>query len=451
MGAGLDLCFQDGGESMMAAIRSSWFWAPVWVLLAQPCLAGIDEYRLASGDVVEISVIGAPDLGHRAAVDADGRVSLPLLGRMNAAGLTLSQLQSSIRELLPTKVFRRRTDDGREYPVLLTADEVTLSVAEYRPVYVNGDVAKPGQQAFRPGLTVRQALALAGGYDVMRFRAKDPFLESADLRSEYMSLWTDFAREQIRISRLQAELQGSDQLDLQGLVKTPVADSVISGLESIAREQQIARNEDHRKEKESLVAALKQQDDRYSILSDQLKEEREDSEGDLAEYKQAKQYLAKGVLPSTRVAEQRRNMLFSSTRALQTSAMLAQLDQARVELQRKLQATDDRRRIALLGELEEARMRLATIQAKVQSVGEKVVYAGVVRSQLVRGTGDKPNITIFRAGSGREDSFAATEDTELLPGDVVEVSVRSEGIPVAGENLPRQTATSDQRQLWQRN
>jgi polysaccharide export outer membrane protein len=434
----------------MAAIRSSWLWASVWIFLVQPSLAGIDEYRLASGDVVEISVIGAPDLGHRAAVDADGRVSLPLLGRLNAAGLTLSQLQSSIRELLPTKVFRRRTDDGREYPVLLAADEVTLSIAEYRPIYVNGDVAKPGQQAFRPGLTVRQALALSGGYDVMRFRAKDPFLESADLRSEYMNLWTDFAREQIRISRLQAELQGSDQLDLRGLAKTPVPDSVISGLENLERQQQVARNEDHKKEKENLVAAIKQQDDRYSIMSDQLKEEREDSEGDIADYKQAKQYLAKGVLPSTRVSEQRRNMLFSSTRVLQTSAMLAQVDQARLELQRKLQATEDKRRIGLLGELEEARMRLATTQAKIQSVGEKVVYAGVVRSQLVRGTGDKPNITIFRAGSGgHEDSFAAKEETELFPGDVVEVAVRSEGLPMAGDQ-PRQTATSEQREQWQR-
>jgi polysaccharide biosynthesis/export protein len=198
------------------------------------------------------------------------------------------------------------------------------------------------------------------------------------------------------------------------------------------------------------VAAIKQQDDRYYILSDQLKDEQEDSEDDIADYKQAKQYLAKGVVAGTRVSEQRRNMLFSATRALQTSAMLAQLDQNRVELHRKLQATDDRRRISLLGELEEARMRLATIQAKVQSVGEKVVYAGVVRSQLVRGTGDKPNITIFRAGPGREDSLAANEDTELLPGDVVEVSVRSEGLPMAGENLPRQTATSEQREQWQR-
>jgi len=62
------------------------------MFFVQPCLTGIDEYRLASGDVVEISVIGPPDLAHRAAVDADGRVSLLLLGRLNAAGLTLSQL-----------------------------------------------------------------------------------------------------------------------------------------------------------------------------------------------------------------------------------------------------------------------------------------------------------------------------------------------------------------------
>ena len=434
---------------MVAAIRSAWFWAPLLVLLTQPCLAGIEEYRLAFGDVVEISVIGAPDLRHRAAIDADGRVSLPLLGRMKAAGLTLSQLQSSVRELLPTKVFRRRTEDGREYPVLLTPDEVNLSVAEYRPVYVNGDVAKPGPQAFRPGLTVRQALVLSGGYDVMRFRAKDPFLESANLRSEYMSLWTEFAREQIRISRLQAELRGSDQVDLQGLVKTPIADSVISGLENLEREQPIVRDGDHKKE--SLVVALKQQDDRYSILSDQLKKGQENSQGDLAEYVPAKQNLDRGVIPSTRVAEQRRNMLFSASRALQTSAMVAQLDKDRVELHRKLQTTDDRLRIALLAQLKQARMRLATIQAKIQSVGEKVVYAGVVRSQLIRGTGDGPNVTIFRTGRGTEDSFAAKQDTELLPGDVVEVSVHSEDIPIAGDNQPHQTTTSKQRELWQRN
>ena len=424
---------------MIAATRSCWLWVPLLVFWAQPCLAGLDEYRLSLGDVVEISIIGAPDLGRRAPIDADGKVSLPLLGRVTAAGQTLAQLQSTVRGLLPTKVFRRRTVDGREYPVLVAADEVTLSIAEYRPVYVNGDVAKPGQQSFRPGLTVRQALALAGGYDVMRFRAKDPFLESADLQSEYMSLWTEFARDQIRVARLQAELQGSDQLDLKGLAKTPVADFVVSSIEKLEHDKQVARNEDHRKEKESLAAALKQEDDRYQILTDQLKAEQEDSESDLAEYKQVKQYLERGVMPGTRVAEQRRNVLFSSTRTIQTSAQLAELNQSRVELRRKLEAADNRRRIDLIGELEETRMKLAATQIKLHSVGEKVVYAGMVRSQLVRGTGDSPNITIFRSGRDGEENFAASEDTALQPGDVVEVAVRSEQPPAP----PHEASTSE--------
>lgn len=273
----------------------------------------------------------------------------------------------------------------------------------------------------------------------MRFRAKDPFLESADLQSEYMSLWTEFARDQIRVARLQAELQGSDQLDLKGLTKTPVADFVVSSIEKLEHDKQVARNEDHRKEKESLAAALKQEDDRYQILTDQLKAEQEDSESDLAEYKQVKQYLERGVMPGTRVAEQRRNVLFSSTRTIQTSAQLAELNQSRVELRRKLEAADNRRRIDLIGELEETRMKLAATQIKLHSVGEKVVYAGMVRSQLVRGTGDSPNITIFRSGRDGEENFAASEDTELQPGDVVEVAVRSEQPPAP----PHEASTSE--------
>ena len=41
---------------------------------------------------------------------------------------------------------------------------------EQRPVYLNGDVSRPGEQRYRLGLTVRQTIALAGGYDIMRFR-----------------------------------------------------------------------------------------------------------------------------------------------------------------------------------------------------------------------------------------------------------------------------------------
>ena len=55
-------------------------------------------------------------------------------------------------------------------------------------------------------MTVRQAVALAGGYDVIRLRMNNPILETADLRGEYESLWTEHAKEQAHIWRLKQEL-----------------------------------------------------------------------------------------------------------------------------------------------------------------------------------------------------------------------------------------------------
>ena len=113
--------------------------------------------------------------------------------------------------------FDKSTPDGREHVVVLDADQVTANVVEYRPIYVNGDVSKPGVQAYRPLMTVRQAVALCGGYEIMRFRMNNPFLKSADFRSDYKSLWTDFAKERVHIWRLRTELGEGDNLDQKGL------------------------------------------------------------------------------------------------------------------------------------------------------------------------------------------------------------------------------------------
>jgi polysaccharide export outer membrane protein len=62
----------------------------------------------------------------------------------------------------------------------MSPDEVTLTVAKYRPIYLNGGVANPETQQYRPGTTVRQGIALASGYDTMRFGERDPFLDPSD-------------------------------------------------------------------------------------------------------------------------------------------------------------------------------------------------------------------------------------------------------------------------------
>jgi polysaccharide biosynthesis/export protein len=113
--------------------------------------------------------------------------------------LPLPQIRAKIGAALATKAFRMRAPDARENVIVIDADEVTATVAEYRPIYVNGDVSKPGEYPYRPSITARQLVALAGGFDIMRMRMNNPYLEAADLRSEYNTLWTEFAKEQARI------------------------------------------------------------------------------------------------------------------------------------------------------------------------------------------------------------------------------------------------------------
>ena len=124
---------------------------------------------------------GVPDLRQRAAVQMDGNISLPLVGMLQVAGLPLPQIRAKIGVALASKVFRQRASDGREVAIVIDADEVTTTVAEYRPIYANGDVSKPGEYAYRPSVTARQLVAVAGGYDIMHIRMNNPYLEFSRL------------------------------------------------------------------------------------------------------------------------------------------------------------------------------------------------------------------------------------------------------------------------------
>jgi len=69
-------------------------------------------------------------------------------------------------------------------------------------------------------------------------------------------------------------------------------------------------------------------------------------------------------------------------------------------------------------------VRLNEIRAKLQCVGEKLQYTALVRSQLVRGGGNKPEITVIRKSERGRERLVADEEFELLPGDVVDVALQ---------------------------
>lgn len=109
-----------------------------------------DDYRLGPGDKVKVVVFGHEDLSGEAEVDGSGTVSLPLIRNIPVQGITVRELEEEIANRLK--------------PEYLLNPKVSVEVLSYRPFYIYGEVNKPGSYPYVNGMTVINAVALAGGY-----------------------------------------------------------------------------------------------------------------------------------------------------------------------------------------------------------------------------------------------------------------------------------------------
>jgi polysaccharide export outer membrane protein len=123
-------------------------------------------YTLDAGDKLRVVVFGQDALSNNYTVNADGRVSLPLIGAVNARGLTTAQLAGAITASLKKSFIRDPS--------------VAVEIETYRPFFVLGEVTFPGQYPYVPGMTVESAAAIAGGYTPRAY--KDSFFVTRKVR-----------------------------------------------------------------------------------------------------------------------------------------------------------------------------------------------------------------------------------------------------------------------------
>ncbi|MGD9583350.1 MAG: polysaccharide biosynthesis/export family protein [Lysobacterales bacterium] len=107
------------------------------------------SYHLNAGDAIAIVVYGEAELSLTTRIAVNGRLTYPLLGELEVSGLTPRQLEQRLTE-------RLRGD-------YLVDPKVSVTISEYRPIFINGQVSSPGSYPYQPGLTVRKAISLAGG------------------------------------------------------------------------------------------------------------------------------------------------------------------------------------------------------------------------------------------------------------------------------------------------
>ena len=129
----------------------------------------LSSYKLGSGDSISVRVLGEDDLKReRVRLSDAGTISFPVLGEIRVKGLTVGALEEYITTNLK----------GR----YLLNPQVTVSIDEYRNFFVNGMVEKPGGYPFSPGMTVRKAISIAGGFKERASREKINVIRDDDPR-----------------------------------------------------------------------------------------------------------------------------------------------------------------------------------------------------------------------------------------------------------------------------
>jgi polysaccharide export outer membrane protein len=126
-------------------------------------------YRLTTGDKVKVTVYNEQDLTGEFQVNDAGNVSFPLAGDIPATGATVSEF----KQRLTAKLRKGYVKNPR----------VSVEISNYRPFNVIGEVKNAGQYPYRPGLTLNDAIAMAGGY-TYRANQHTAYVRHADASGE---------------------------------------------------------------------------------------------------------------------------------------------------------------------------------------------------------------------------------------------------------------------------
>lgn len=109
-------------------------------------------YRVGPGDVLRISTYMETELTNTFTILPSGKLAFPLTGEVDVAGMTTDEIRLMLEQRLGGGMVKN--------------PKVAVNVAEFRPIYIMGEVAKPGRYPFEANMTLRRAVAVAGGYTV---------------------------------------------------------------------------------------------------------------------------------------------------------------------------------------------------------------------------------------------------------------------------------------------
>jgi protein involved in polysaccharide export with SLBB domain len=390
-----------------------------------PSCAIAEDYRLGVLDKVRIKVFEwrAPQeavhewtaMNGEFTVGASGAISLPLIGEVAAAGLKPEELANTVGERLQTRVG------------LIQRPSASVEIVQFRPFYILGRVDRPGEYPYRPGLTVLQAVTIAGG---------TPRLDPSLMRLQREAISTKGSLSVMaleanailgRRARLETELSGQETIKFPPELVDQASDESIA---RIMQEEQLilkGRQESLRsqvealtalkallvKEIEALNAKLQLKDRQLSLTRKEL-----DSVGAL---------VSKGlaVVPRQFSLERAEAEIEGSRLELETALLRARQDVSRAE--RDILELRNKRHNEVLAELRQTQEKLEEVIRRTttaqQLLDEADQFAAQFATERAGEEAVETHYSIVRKAKKEVIETSATDSSLVEPGDLVKVRI----------------------------
>jgi len=360
-------------------------------------------YKLAPGDRITVTVLGQPDVSGDILIDGAGNIVMPFIGSITVKDLTILECQKLIVDRLADGVFNQPS--------------VSVRISELRPLYVLGDVRTPGAYPFRYGVTVKSAIALAGGFGVAeQSQSVSEFLLAdehvLELAYEKQSLL-------VRLARVEAQRDGKETFS------PPAASGQIEG-DDMA--DLIAIEQDTLNTQAAMLKAqlelMRSQQPRLQVeinaLNAQIATENKELELVREQSEQYGQLMKKGLGQQNTELQLKLEEANHESNVWRLTAEGSRLQRDSTDLTLKIQDAEATYKRQVVAELLEVRRRLNELDITLP-IAREVREARLQQAVSLTGIEAARTITVTRSQGSASTVIQVSETMRLEPGDIIEV------------------------------
>jgi polysaccharide export outer membrane protein len=377
---------------------------------------GLGDYRLAPDDRLSIVVFGQTDLSGDFVVDGAGRILLPIVGQVSVGELTVAEAQERIQ---------RSFADG-----VLVQPTVAARIAEYRPVFIAGDVRTPGSYPFRFGQSVRTAIAMAGGHgrptDLQNVAMSDFILADERVRV----LETTRRSLLVRKARLYAQRDGAAEFVTPTPAGAEPNDHDIDALSASETDILATLTQAHHKQLDALRRQQPRLEAEIKALNEQEAKQRQQLAFAKERVEEVEPLVKAGKVQRNVLLERQRDEVRTENDLLQLSVQIARLEQNIGDINLRIDEAEVTYRRQVMGDLQDTLQRLREVDVTLTTARElrelRAQHAGGIE-------GSEPvhTILITRTRMRGATTIPANSETRLEPGDVVEIKRQRQALPPA--------------------